>query len=265
MNKMLTGALLAVISAGTQAAPIVVDLFDGTQSVAVTGPTTAVGDTDVSSVNEGSLGAILGGNRDMFLEIKDVLVAGDPFNAASGSVFGGVLSYSNSTGVGSSLHIQWDGVANTDETIDVTGLGGIDLTDGGSLTSFQLTTLASDLNWQFSLQAWTDANNWTKITFNATNVLAPTVSFIDFAGFTNPFFCGAINPVPGVASIECAPGNQTVDFANLGALEAIINTSGAVDIDLRLADVRAVPEPGTLALVGLGMLGLALRRRIAAA
>lgn len=261
MNKLLTGAILAALSAGVQAAPVIVDLFDPTtnQVVSVGGP---VADSPFNEVTEPAIpgNTILGGSRDLYL----FNVSGTTgTRSAVGAVEGGELSYSNSSGVGSSLSVQWDG-ADASSAVDVTGLGGIDLTGGGSNTAFQLTTIESDLNWQFSLQAWTDANNWTKITFNASNVVAPTVSYIDFAGFTNPFFCGAINPAPGVASIECAPGNQPVDFANLGALEAIINTAGSVNIDLRLADIRAVPEPGTLALVGLGMLGLALRRRAVA-
>lgn len=264
MNKLLTGAILAALSAGVQAAPVVVDLFATTtnQTVRIGGGFGVLPDVPFSEVTEPAIpgNTILGGSRDLFL--YNTSNTSDD-SGAVGSVSGGNLRYSNASGVGSTLSVQWDG-ADSSSAVDVTGLGGIDLTDLGTNMAFQLTTIESDLNWQFSLQAWTDANNWTKITFNASNVLAPTVSFIDFAGFTNPFFCGAINPAPGVASIECAPGNQPVNFANLGALEAIINTAGSVNIDLRLADIRAVPEPGTLALVGLGMLGLALRRRAVA-
>lgn len=260
----ITSCVAAVLlSIGAHADPV--DLFgtpqgpfnDLTANAADTGSiiTSGVG----GSVN-GPLTDILGGNRDLFVSLIDN--GGVATRDVQIGVAGGVLDFSVDTLARGRGQIQWDGAANTTESIDFTGLGGIDLTNGGTLGAFELGILFSDGGFNFEVTAYTDATNFTSISFVSTAHPVPATTFIPFAAFMNPFLCGSVNPAPGVLSITCGTG--TADLTNLGALVVDLDrTGGTTSIDLTLDQVRAVPEPGALALIGAGLLavGIVGRRR----
>lgn len=245
-------------------AAIIVDLFT-TDQAEITDNDGAVGGGSTSSVVGGD---ILGGERDLLIDQIAQDGTTDPAIESSIGVAVSRLAFSNDTGAMGIGEVQWDGVDGSG-TLDATGLGGIDLTDGGTLNAFMIETISSDANWNFEVIAYTDATNWTRISFAATEVPSgsgPVLSTIAFTGFTDDSLCGDTNPVPGVNEITC--GGTGVDLTNLGALQLILNTGfngspSAFDIDLRLANITTVPEPGVLALMGMGLMaaGFATRRR----
>lgn len=233
----LSALLLFVLcfsSANSFADPGDIDLFSLGQAQLID---SSPGDGGLSSsVGDGTDMTLLGGARDIYVE----LLTQDPANPnakAKLGVGGGALSLSISslaTGTGT---VQWDGPDNS-IALDPTGLGGIDLTGGGVVSEFDVTTLFSDQGFEFVITAWTDASHWTSISFVSSVVSVPTTSTIDFNGFTTPSLCGAVNPSPGVNSITCAPGDQPADFTNLGALELKIDPSGGtVSVDLTLDSI----------------------------
>lgn len=263
MQQAVGAAVLALgMSAGANA-QTVIDLFNGTQGPFVdntptAGDTGAVITSGVGGTFNGPLAEILGGNRDMFVSLLNN--GGVNTREVTMGVNGGVLDFSVDSLARGRGQIQWDGAANTDETIDFTGLGGVNLGTGNML----LDIVFSDGGFAFAVSIYSSATQWTKINFISNAHPVPTTTSIPLAAFNNNGLCGAVNPAPGVTSIECGVGGAA-DTANVGAIVADIDQfGGTTSIDLTLDNVTVVPEPGILALMGLGlfgMVGFARRRK----
>lgn len=211
---------------------------------------------------------MLGGERDIWANYVSNSGSVTPGSGTSVAVGSGILSFANDSGVAGQGRVQWDGEDNSIALDAAIGLGGIDITMGGALTGFLLTTISSDAAWNFEISLYSGVDAWTQISFAATEVptgTGPVNTVIPFAGFTSPFLCGSTNPVAGVNFINC--GTSLVDLTQLTAIDVLLNTGAnaqpiAFDIDLRIGTIGAsVPEPGTLALLGIGLFGAGFLRQ----
>jgi hypothetical protein len=79
--------------------------------------------------------------------------------------------------------------------LNAVGLGGFDLTLGGTVDKFALGIIFSDAGFGFEVTAYTDAANWTKISLIATSIMllrsprtsrSPRSRMISFAAFPTP-------------------------------------------------------------------------------
>jgi hypothetical protein len=283
--KLAALSLAMALSNGAQA-EVVVDLFEGNQGFNVgngtvdpnyvDGTATAT-DTDPIITNpDGTIGGtytslggdILGDEREIWVS----KISGGGTVAAYTNVNG--FNFDNASLTQGRAQIQWDGTDDSTMAIDYEGLGGTDLTMGGVLGSFEVTTVYSDGGYFFEITAYTDATNWTKLTLTGQQHLSSFTNYIDFLAFSladNTAFCDEQT----VTGVGCYPDGQGgfvrvdqngtgVNLANLGALVLDINRFGNSTInslDITLRSIKAVPEPGILGLLGLGLLGFAVASR----
>lgn len=228
ISQIAAAAALA-FSFGTVHALPVVDDFSVAQLKA---EDTSTADGSVWAVQVAGAD-ILGGYRDMFVE-KTKLSSDDTFAGVTAAVFNGSLSYnenSEQAGVGV---IRWDGIS-TLGAVNTSGLGSLDLTAFGS--ALNVLVLDADDASPLTFTVWSGLEKFaTSLTiYSQEGQGSYSFSFSDFIG---------------------------ADFTNVGALELQINNGTGANLDTRIDMVSVVPEPGTLALAGIALLGLgAIRRR----
>jgi hypothetical protein len=217
----LLGMFAVVLVAGTAqgAGLLTVDSFDVNQFDQAFGP--------VNTTSSSASGAgILGGTRDMTLNTT----SGFPFQRLQGeSNLGntGVFSHSqDSTIIGSTL-LEYDGGA---VGFNPSGLGGIDVTNGGLVDQIGIRVSVDDLPVDVKLTAYSGAGNFSEFTLSLPGgIFSDTDFFINFSSFT-------------------VGGGSGADFTNLGAFQIFIDgtTQGTDLIFDFLQSGQTVPEPVSL-------------------
>ncbi|WFP50753.1 PEP-CTERM sorting domain-containing protein [Methylomonas sp. EFPC3] len=255
--KVIGGASLLALSFGANAAPV--DLFSTNQG-AYTDNTKDGTDTGtiITSGPGGSVGVadptILGGNRDLFVSKISDNNGDQATRSATASVSGGVFDFSTSTGTTGRAQIQWDGAEATN-AIDHTGLGGLDLTFGGTQNAFSIGVVFSDAGFNFKITAYTDATNYTEVTITSNAHDVPATTSIPFSAF----LLGSGSYLGGTVVVNQVGAGG--DLTKLGALVVDIDQFGLkTSLDLTLDQVTTVPEPSVLGLMGIGLLAAGYSR-----
>ena len=253
-----------------------IDLFvDGFQSVSDV--TDGLEGDDPENFDEvGDFPAtILGGFRDIKVDVISGGVDNNGNNrcnvgdaCTTMTVSNGSLTFNNDTGVAGIGIVQWDGDDDSSNlTIDSSATGfHEDFVNqegcGVGCDRFEVEVLAADQGFVFTIGIYTDATHWTE--FDLVSSGDTGIQTFLFSDFENLALCGAdFSGVPGIEAMRCG-GGGTVDFNDVNAMQLILNVDGGtVAVDLRIGAVTKVPEPGVLALLGLGLAagGLLRRRR----
>ena len=201
MKKTLIAAAVVAMSfssAANAAFVTTIDLFSTNQAQLT--DNTNGGSYVMSQVGSAADATILGGYRD--LGVNQLVGDGNPSHVTKADVFNGKMSFSNDASVSGTGLVRWDG-ANSGAALDATGLGGLSL--GGS--AFNITIIQSDLGFRFDLEAYTNSNQWSKITLVSTAHNTPFDSVISFGSFS---LCGFDNGAG--LTVTCGAGGA-VDFA----------------------------------------------------
>jgi hypothetical protein len=209
----------------------------------------------------GPAASIIGGYRDLYIETT----SGDTGAGAKIEVFGGRLRFSNETGVSSTGKVTWDGSGGNGNDELAFGLNANLVYQEGcpesGCTEFVAQVLRADAGFEYKIGVYTDENNYSILTANTLfSISEPGVSAnYLFEWFTRDSGDYTELGLPfNIAKVGSGP-----DFTNIDALQLVINSTIVQDVDLQLDLIgkRGVPEPGSLALAGLALLGVAISRR----
>jgi len=226
--------LLAIIPAAQGA---MIDAFDSGSLAFV--PAGSTGESQVA-------GLMLGGERDE--SITNSSASGGVLAGASG----GAYSYGAISATGSVL-LVWDG-GDADPALDATGLGGLDLTEGGSQSAFSIGIESNDFVAPLVLTVYSSVSDFSQIT-----IMTP----------------GGIPSGPAQTLVipfaDLIPSGSGADFGSVGAISLMIDGASEPQLDITLGSFStsavAVPEASTFAQLALGLVALARhsrrRRRLA--
>lgn len=238
MKTFIFGVIVSGVAAAT-ANGMIIDTFETGQTVVADMNTT----TDMNSV---SGPGILGGERDLSAfwtngpnDVEHVANASND----------GLLSFSLGADTSGTGDAVWDGTdASRGLAVNYTGLGGVDLTGGGTDDRLGVKLVFNDLpSTTLSFWIYTDQSNWSHASIILPAGIGITLPMLEIDILYSNFVVG---------------GGTGADFSNVGAIVMEIAPefpSADTQIDFIETDT---PAPGTLALTGLaGLVGFRRRRR----
>jgi len=266
-KTVTAAAMTALLGFGGAASANVIDLFTdptpGSQTVASGGLLGPIFPSQSEYFNNN--GSIIGDYRD--LALRDVTDTND-VNGARLSVSSGRLSFANDPNVRSTAIVQWDGGAEAVNPGNLQfGLNGADLINQtgcpvSGCTYFQSIVYDADQGFTIQLGVYESATVFSTLTFVSTEVAVATPSIFLFEWFDTAGANQEVEPGFFVTVVHGSGGKA--DFTQVNALELQFSNAGgnaAIDLEIGAIEKYGVPEPGTLALAGLAMLGAGMARR----
>ena len=205
MRKLV---ICAALSAFGTASAVTIDDFSEDQAILFQGPVGTTGSTQAGA-------GMVGGERDIEIEVTGA----SSFHSAS--VGTGLLNHAQGPSTFGTTTVTWDGVDGDETTLDATGLGGVDLTDGGIHNAIAISLFFADSNAVMDFNVYTDGANASTLQLALPGGANNELLILPFSDFTTLLGAGA-------------------DFTNVGAIEMFIDGSATAAVDVQVELLEGV-------------------------